>query len=133
MSNPMLSVVIPVFNEEQTVSTVIQRLLSKIPFDIEVIAIDDGSTDASGEILNRIAKQDSRIRLISQRNSGKTAALRRGFELSSGEIVIIQDADFEYDPAEIIYVVEPIVWQQSGPTITVYQVMHGSTHVSEAP
>jgi glycosyltransferase involved in cell wall biosynthesis len=110
---PTLSVVIPVFNEEKTVSTVINRVLTEIPYDLEVVVINDGSTDGTAEILKKIAAQDHRVHVITQSNAGKTAALKRGFESSRGEIVIIQDADLEYDPAEIIHVIEPIIKGQA--------------------
>jgi glycosyltransferase involved in cell wall biosynthesis len=103
-----LSVVIPAFNEAGTVGKVVRRVL-QIPFDLEVIVVNDGSTDGTAEILERLASQDSRIRLVHQENAGKTAALKRGFELSQGEVVIIQDADLEYDPAEIEHVIQPIL------------------------
>jgi glycosyltransferase involved in cell wall biosynthesis len=104
-----ISVVMPVFNEEKTVETVIRRVLDQVPFDLELVVVNDGSTDRSREIIEKLAAQDSRIKPVHQTNGGKTAALRKGFELVQGDIVIIQDADLEYDPAEIIHVVEPIV------------------------
>ena len=110
---PTLSVVIPVYNEETTISTVVRRVLVETPFDLEVIVINDGSTDGTASILEALAQQDNRIHLITQPNGGKTAALKRGFDASQGEIVIVQDADLEYDPAEIVHVVEPIVKGQA--------------------
>jgi glycosyltransferase involved in cell wall biosynthesis len=104
-----LSVVMPVFNEEKTVGTVIRRILSDVPYDLELIIVNDGSTDETGEIADAFASEDSRIQVVHQRNAGKAAALKRGFELSRGEVVIIQDGDLEYDPAEITHVVEPIL------------------------
>ena len=117
MATPTLSVVIPVFNVEETISTVIRRVLTEIPFKLEVIVINDGSTDRSGEIIERLAKDDARIRVVHQKNAGKTAALKKGFELTTGDIVIVQDADLEYDPAEIVHVIEPI---QKGQAEVVY-------------
>lgn len=109
LMEPTLSVIMPAFNERDTVGTVIRRILSEIPFSLELIVIDDGSTDGTGEILDALAAHDRRIQVVHQSNSGKTGALKRGFELSRGQIVIVQDADLEYDPAEIIHVVEPIL------------------------
>ncbi len=103
-----LSIVMPVFNEEATVATVIRRVLDEVPFSLELIIVNDGSTDGSPAILEALARDEKRIRLVHQKNTGKTAALKRAFEMSQGEIVIVQDADLEYDPAEIIHVVEPI-------------------------
>jgi glycosyltransferase involved in cell wall biosynthesis len=113
MSGPVLSVIIPVFNEEGTISTVLRRVREEIALDLEIIVINDGSTDGTAEILNGLAKEDSRIKLTHQKNAGKTAALKKGFELSTGGIVIVQDADLEYDPAEIPFVVEPILKGQA--------------------
>jgi glycosyltransferase involved in cell wall biosynthesis len=107
-----LSVVIPVFNEEKTVATVIRRVL-EIPFNLELVVVNDGSTDGTRRILDDFAKEDSRIRVVHQENGGKTAALRKGFALTTGDIVIVQDADLEYDPAEILHVVRPIFGGQA--------------------
>jgi glycosyltransferase involved in cell wall biosynthesis len=107
-----LSVVMPAYNEENTVAIVIRRVL-EIPFDLELVVVNDGSTDGTREILEALAKEDSRIRVFHQENSGKTAALRKGFAMTTGDVVIVQDADLEYDPAEIIHVVRPILGGQA--------------------
>jgi len=107
-----LSVVMPAYNEESTVATVVHRLL-EIPFNLEVIIVNDGSTDGTRQVIEGLAKEDSRIRVVHQENSGKTAALRKGFALTTGDVVIVQDADLEYDPAEIIHVVRPIFGGQA--------------------
>src|SRR5215813_9007848 len=104
-----LSVIVPVFNECETVAAVINRVLNQVPVSLEVIAVDDGSTDGSGDILDDLARRDARITVIHQANGGKTAALKSGFARSRGKVVIIQDADLEYDPAEILHVVQPIL------------------------
>jgi glycosyltransferase involved in cell wall biosynthesis len=108
-SDVILSVVMPAYNERETVGTVIRRILTEIPLNLELIVVDDGSTDGTDAILDAIAAQDPRIHVIHKPNGGKTSALIRGFEVSRGDIVIIQDADLEYDPAEIIHVVQPIL------------------------
>ena len=108
-SDVALSVVMPAFNERGTVATVVRRILTEVPYNLELIVIDDGSTDGTGEVLDALAAQDPRIHLIHQANAGKTAALKRGFERCRGQVVIIQDADLEYDPAEVIHVVQPIL------------------------
>src|SRR5262245_20095168 len=108
-----LSVVMPAFNERETVGIVIRRILTEVPIDLELIVVNDGSTDGTGEILDRMAAEDPRINVVHKTNGGKTSALIRGFELSRGQIVIIQDADLEYDPAEIIHVVQPILQNHS--------------------
>jgi glycosyltransferase involved in cell wall biosynthesis len=109
MQNIPLSVVMPVFNERETVQAVVRRIFAEIPLELELIAVDDGSTDGSGQILDELASEDARIKVLHQRNQGKSAALKRGFEYSRGEVVIIQDADLEYDPAEIFSIVQPIL------------------------
>src|SRR5205085_370230 len=79
-SDVTLSVIVPAYNERDTVGGVIRRILAEIPFSFEVIVIDDGSTDGTGEVLDGIAAQDGRVRVVHQENGGKTAALKRGFE-----------------------------------------------------
>jgi len=105
----LLSVVIPVFNEENTVRSVIDRLLSEIPVELELIVVNDGSTDRTPGIIDEYAAKDTRVRAFHKPNGGKTSALKVGFQHTNGDIVIIQDADLEYDPAEIIHVIQPIM------------------------
>jgi len=104
-----LSIIMPVFNERETVAAVAQRVLAEVPVALELIIVDDGSTDGSAEIIDALARSDSRVLAIHKTNGGKTSALKMGFERSRGEIVIIQDADLEYDPAEIRHVLQPIL------------------------
>src|SRR5262245_4667164 len=108
-SDVVLSVIMPAYNERETVGTVVRRILTEIPLNLELIIVDDGSTDGTDAILDALAAQDSRIQVIHKPNGGKTSALIRGFAVSRGQVVIIQDADLEYDPAEIIHVVQPIL------------------------
>src|SRR6185369_13994723 len=104
-----LSVVIPVYNEEASLAEVVRKLLS-LPHLLEVIIVDDCSTDRSAEVARELSKAEPRVRLAQQKkNSGKTAALRLGFSLTQGDIVIVQDADLEYDPEEIPLVIRPIL------------------------
>lgn len=104
-----LSVVVPVYNEEETLAKILEKLL-KIPHLLEIIVVDDCSTDRSGEIAKEFEARYDFIRYAGQpENQGKTAALRTGFQLTKGEIVIVQDADLEYDPEEIEQVIFPIV------------------------
>jgi glycosyltransferase involved in cell wall biosynthesis len=108
-NDPSLSVVIPVYNEEHTLAEVIANVL-KLPQVHEVIAVDDCSSDATPAILAQLAREDSRLRWSRhEKNLGKTAAVRTALAMSTGEIVIVQDADLEYDPAEIPDVIDPIV------------------------
>jgi glycosyltransferase involved in cell wall biosynthesis len=104
-----LSVVVPVYNEAATLVEVVSKVLS-VPYLLEIIIVDDCSTDGSADLARQLAEKDPRVRvMVHERNSGKTAALRTGFALTSGEVVIIQDADLEYDPTEIHGVIQPIL------------------------
>lgn len=105
----VLSVVMPVYNEEATLGLIVSKVL-RISNLKELVIVDDCSTDASAEIALEFVKQDNRVKYIKlPLNSGKTAALCRGFAETIGEIVIIQDADLEYDPDEIYGVISPIL------------------------
>ena len=88
----------PVFNERTTVETIIRRVLA-VPLRIELIVVDDGSTDGSNEILSELRKTLN-FELLLQSNGGKGAALRRGFLAVTGDLVVMQDADLEYSPEE---------------------------------
>jgi len=96
--DPLLSVVMPVFNERTTVEAIIRRVLA-VPLRIELIVVDDGSTDGSSEILDELRKTLN-FELLRQSNGGKGAALRRGFTVVTGDLVVMQDADLEYSPEE---------------------------------
>jgi glycosyltransferase involved in cell wall biosynthesis len=97
--DPVLSVVMPVFNERETIEEIIQRVLA-VHMRIELIVIDDASTDGTTEMLERLAKEHTFVLLKQPRNGGKGAALRRGFAAVTGDLVIVQDADLEYSPEE---------------------------------
>jgi glycosyltransferase involved in cell wall biosynthesis len=105
----LLSVVVPAYNEEATLGAVVEKLLC-VPRLLEVVVVDDCSTDRTHEIAQRLAERHPQVKVTRHAsNRGKTEALRTGFRLTRGEIVIIQDADLEYDPAEIPLVIHPIV------------------------
>ncbi len=109
MNSSCLSVVIPVFNEEKTLARVVERVTG-IPHLLEIVIVDDASTDRTPEILEEIVARFPQVIYTRHAiNSGKTAALRTGFSATKGEIVIVQDADLEYDPAEIADVIDPIL------------------------
>ena len=104
---PCLSVVMPCYNEADTLARAIERVLES-PFAREVIVVDDGSTDGSLEIARKI--DDDRVVVVAhERNWGKGAALRTGFSQATSPFVVVQDADFEYDPAEYGRLLEPLL------------------------
>ncbi len=106
--NLRVSVVVPVFNEQATIDQLLERVIStELP--IEIIVVDDGSTDGTRERLVRWQTHPNVRVLLLECNVGKGAALRRGFQHATGDIVVIQDADLEYDPAEYRRVLQPIV------------------------
>lgn len=124
---PLLSVVIPVFNEEKTLQQVVSQVLGSPIKDIEVIVVDDGSTDQSRKIAVKLFKQGKIQRLfLRKKNAGKGAAIKTGFKLATGQIVVIQDADLEYDPNEYGRLIEPIVTGRA-------DVVYGSRFVSSRP
>lgn len=105
-----LSVVIPVYNEEKTLNTVIEAVQAvDLPFEKEIILIDDySSTDATRQVIEQLPEQNI-IKIFHEKNQGKGAALRSGFARATGDIVLIQDADLEYDPAEYPKLLKPIL------------------------
>jgi glycosyltransferase involved in cell wall biosynthesis len=108
--NYRLSVLIPAHNEEKTIATVVAKVRALDELVKEVIIVDDGSTDQTARVVEALAEGDPLIRFTRlERNQGKTAAIRHALSLATGEIIIIQDADNEYDPAEIPDVVAPIL------------------------
>jgi glycosyltransferase involved in cell wall biosynthesis len=105
---PALSVVIPVYNERATVEELVRRVRT-VAVDKEIIVVDDGSTDGTRELLPSLETADGEVRIVLQdRNRGKGAALRRGFEAARGAVVIVQDADLEYDPTDYPALLAPI-------------------------
>jgi glycosyltransferase involved in cell wall biosynthesis len=102
-----LSVVIAAYNERATIMEILHRVVS-IPHDKEVIVVDDGSTDGTTQCLKDMTVKDVKA-FFHEKNRGKGAALRTGFQHVTGDIVIIQDADLEYDPGEYGQLIEPIL------------------------
>jgi len=102
-----LSVVIPIYNEKSTIRE-IYRAVQAVDIDKEIILVDDYSTDGTRDILAELADQNTRV-ILHDRNMGKGAALRTGFQNVRGDIVIIQDADLEYDPGQYHKLVQPIL------------------------
>ena len=121
-----LSIVIPIYNEKATLEEIF-RLVQATPYDKEIIAVDDASTDGSRDILARLAQQYDNVKAFyHQRNQGKGAALRTGFAQVTGDVVIIQDADLEYRPGDYPSLLEPI--EQD-----VADVVYGSRMVGGRP
>ena len=104
-----LSVVVPAYNEAATIERVVLRLL-ELSEVLEVIIVDDCSSDRTPEVLQRLAAQYPAVKTVRhEKNSGKTEALKTGFALTQGDIVIVQDADLEYDPRDIPELIRPIL------------------------
>lgn len=122
---PLVSVVIPVFNEQSTLRALVQRVVDS-PLNKEIILIDDGSTDQSASIAEALIIEHNLIPIqlfVQPRNLGKGAAVKRGFEASKGDIVLIQDADLEYNPNEYSKLIAPILNDQC-------DVVYGSRFLS---
>lgn len=107
LADPLLSVVMPCYNERTTIEEIIRRVLA-VPLRIELIVVDDGSKDGTRDILARLAEELKFKLVLQTQNSGKGAALRRGFEEVTGDLVVIQDADLEYSPEEFPQLIELI-------------------------
>jgi len=118
-----LSVVIPVYNEKQWVRKLVERV-QVVPIPKEIILVDDCSTDGTREILRDLSGEGIRL-YFQERNQGKGAALREGFAHVTGNVVIVQDADLEYDPAEYPRLIQPIIENRA-------DVVYGSRFIGES-
>lgn len=118
------SVVIPCYNERETINTLLDQVLA-VPVEKQVIVVDDGSTDGSrGMLQERLERQNDFLLHLMPRNQGKGAAVQAGLKLVDGDVVIVQDADLEYDPADYPHLLRPI---QAGRA----QVVYGSRFLGE--
>jgi len=121
-----LSIVIPVYNEKDTLEEIFRRVQAT-PHEKEIIAVDDASVDGSRDVLSRLAQEYDNVRLFyHEENQGKGAALRTGFTQVTGDVVIIQDADLEYDPVDYPVLLDPI---QKG----LADVVYGSRLIGAQP
>lgn len=109
MENLALSLVVPAYNEEKTILAVLGKIFEFVPNVHEVVVVDDASEDRTPEACHAYSLREPRVKLFRHRtNQGKTAALRTGFLACTGSIVVVQDADLEYDPREITDLIAPI-------------------------
>ncbi len=117
----LLSVVIPVYNEIATLEQVVQRVMN-VGLPVEIILVDDGSTDGSRELIDRLVAEHGLKAAKHQHNQGKGAALKTGFAMATGDLVIIQDGDLEYDPQDYHLLLRPFYEQNA-------DVVYGSRYL----
>ena len=119
----LLSVVIPVYNEEATIARVISRVAA-LPLNLEIVVVDDCSTDGTRQILSLLSDIESVNVILKEVNAGKGAAIRTGFEVATGDFLVIQDADLEYDPRDIPQLIQPLLRGEA-------DIVYGSRFIGE--
>lgn len=119
----LLSVIIPVYNEQSTIARVISRVAA-LPLNLEIVVIDDCSTDGTGDVLKRLAGIESVKVILKEVNQGKGAAIRTGFKAASGDFIVIQDADLEYDPRDIPQLIQPLLKSEA-------DIVYGSRFIGD--
>jgi glycosyltransferase involved in cell wall biosynthesis len=127
---PLVSVVVPVYNEAATVGQVVEELL-ELELRMEILLVDDGSKDDSPAVLARLAATHQQVKVLTQpHNQGKGAAVRRGIDESTGDFLLIQDADLEYSPKDIPALIDPLL---SGKADAVFGTrLRGGAHAQRA-
>src|SRR6185436_6280744 len=120
-----LSVLMPVYNERNTIDEILRRVRA-VPLPLEIIVVDDCSTDGTREILSQMPPCDDVRLVLHEHNQGKGAAVRTALAAASGDVVLIQDADLEYDPREYARLIEPIVAGRA-------DVVYGSRFLGHGP
>ena len=123
---PCLSVIMPAYNEEATLTMIVERVIG-IPHLLELVIVDDCSSDKTGEIAKRLAEKYSAIEYVRHdKNKGKTEAQKTGFAMGKGDVVIVQDADLEYDPRDYPRLIRPLIEGEA-------DVVYGSRFLGEYP
>ena len=130
MPEPLVSVIVPIYNEEATLEHVVEELVA-LGLRLEILLVNDGSTDGSPAVMAQLAERHDTVQALHQpANRGKGAAVRRGIDESTGDIVLIQDADLEYSPSDIPALIDPLV---SGKADAVFGTrLRGGAHPQRA-